>query len=425
MEQPFSPQDAPDEAVPAETEPEATEPESAPTRPRKRRWAFALGELTKAVAFMLCGAILALLLVPNSLIGLAHPSSALQKLALLEQMVRTYYVDTDAIDSQRLVDSLSSGYLYGIGDPYSAYLDRETYAEICYANEGGTSGIGVDVVYAADPEAIYIIHVMKDSPAEEAGLLKGDRILAVAGEAVTLDTYADRVNAVRGELGTKVTLTVLRESKTFDLEIERREFTATSVYARVIDGIGYIEITGFSAATLEQFEAALQEMLDAGVTGLVFDLRDNLGGLVDTASKMLDLLLPKGEIGYAVYNNGRRESLAESDAKEIDLPMAVLVNGSSASASEYFASALRDYEKAILVGETTFGKGIMQSTMPLGDGTAVRLTVAKFYTKSGTEFHGVGLKPDLEVSLPDASVSRHLLSDEEDTVLTAAIRALR
>ena len=402
--------------------PRASDPSASP--PRKRRGRFFLGEVVKAVAFLLSGAILALLLVPNSLVGMVKSDSALQKLALLEQMVKAYYVDTDAIDPERLVDGLSAGYLYGLGDPYSAYLDRETYAAICYANEGGSSGIGVDIIYADDPASLYIVHVMKQSPAEEAGLHPGDRVLAVNGQPVSRETYAERVNAVRGEPGTNVTLTVQQEGQIRDLEIERREFTGTSVYARVIDGIGYIEITGLSAATPEQFRQALEQVQEAGVTGLIFDLRDNSGGLVDAASEMLDILLPKGEIGYAVYNNGRRESLAKSDAGEIDLPMAVLVNGSSASAAEYFASALRDYEKAILVGETTFGKGIMQSTMALGDGTAVRLTVAKFYTKSGTEFHGVGLKPDRAVSLPEGTENRYLLSDEEDTVLSAALDEL-
>ncbi len=376
------------------------------------------------LGLLLTGALIALLLVPNALSMYLSDDSAFSKLAALQSVVKNYYVDADEVDESVLNDMMATGYLYGLGDPYSAYLDEETYSSILYSNEGGTSGVGITVVFDPEVCGMFVIRVSEESPVAQAGVQRNDYIVGVDGVAVTADNYNESAENIRGETGTDVTLTVLRDGNTFDVTVTRADFTATSVYSRMIGTVCYIEITDFNSATTEQFKAALDQAVADGATGLIFDLRDNTGGLVDVTSEMLDMLLPKGEIGYAVYNGGKRVSLAKSDADEIDLPMAVLTNGSTASASEYFASALRDYDKAVLIGEKTFGKGIMQSTMPLGDGSAVRVTVAKFYTKSGTEFHGVGLSPDKEVVLDEAVVSRFLLADGEEPVIQAAIEYL-
>ncbi len=398
------------------------EPEEKPIR--KRKGIGFVKSVLCNLGLLLTGALIALLLVPNALSMYLSNDSAYSKLSALQSVVRNFYVDADEVDEALLNDMMATGYIYGLGDPYAAYLNEETYSSILYSNEGGTSGVGVTVVFDPDASAIYVVRVSEESPAAQAGLQHNDRILAVGGVAVTQENYNDSVNNIRGETGTDVTLTVLRDGETFDVAVTRGDFTATSVYSRMIGSVCLIEITDFNTATTEQFKAALDEAIASGATGLIFDLRGNTGGLVDVTSDMLDMLLPKGEIGYAVYNGGKRVSLAKSDAKEIDLPMAVLTDGDTASASEYFALALRDYEKAALIGEKTFGKGIMQSTMPLGDGSAVRVTVAKFYTKSGTEFHGVGLLPDKEVKIDQSTASRFLLADSDEPVIQAAIEYL-
>ena len=386
----------------------------------KRRIGFIKSVLGK-LGLLLTGALIALLIVPNALSMYLSNDSAYGKLVALQNVVRRFYVDADEVDETVLNDMMATGYIYGLGDPYSAYLNEETYSSILYSNEGGTSGVGVTVVFDPETSAIYVVRVSEESPAAQAGLQCKDRITAVDSVAVTQENYDQSVNNIRGESGTDVTLTVLRDGETFDVTVTRGDFTATSVYSRMIGTVCLIEITDFNTATTDQFKAALDEAVASGATGLIFDLRGNTGGLVDVTSDMLDMLLPKGEIGYAIYNGGKRVSLAKSDAKEIDLPMAVLTDGDTASASEYFALALRDYEKAALIGEKTFGKGIMQSTMPLGDGSAVRVTVAKFYTKSGTEFHGVGLAPDREVKIDQSTSSRFLLADSDEPVIQAAI----
>lgn len=387
---------------------------------KKRRIGFVKSVLGK-LGLLLTGALIALLIVPNALSMYLSNDSAYGKLVALQNVVRRFYVDADEVDESELNDMMATGYIYGLGDPYSAYLNEETYSSILYSNEGGTSGVGVTVVFDPEASAIYVVRVSEESPAAQAGLQEKDRITAVDSVAVTAENYDQSVNNIRGESGTDVILTVLRDGETFDVTVTRGDFTATSVYSRMIGTVCLIEITDFNTATTDQFKAALDEAVASGATGLIFDLRGNTGGLVDVTSDMLDMLLPKGEIGYAVYNGGKRVSLAKSDAKEIDLPMAVLTDGDTASASEYFALALRDYEKAALIGEKTFGKGIMQSTMPLGDGSAVRVTVAKFYTKSGTEFHGVGLAPDREVKIDQSTSSRFLLDDSDEPVIQAAI----
>lgn len=399
------------------------EPQSKPACKKKR------GGFIKSVlcnlGLLLTGALIALLLVPNALSMYLSNDGAFSKLVALQSVVKNYYVDADEVDEAVLNDMMATGYIYGLGDPYSAYLNEETYSSILYSNEGGTSGVGVTVVFDPEVSGMFVVRVSEESPVAQAGLQRKDYIVAVDGVAVTAENYNESVENIRGEAGTDVTLTVLRDKETFDVTVTRADFTATSVYSRMIGNVCYIEITDFNTATTEQFRAALDQAVAGGATGLIFDLRDNTGGLVDVTSDMLDMLLPKGEIGYAVYNGEKRVSLAKSDAKELDLPMAVLTNGSTASASEYFASALRDYDKAALIGEKTFGKGIMQSTMPLGDGSAVRVTVAKFYTKSGTEFHGIGLSPDKEITLDESVTSRFLLADEEEPVIQAALEYLK
>ena len=387
---------------------------------KKRRIGFIKSVLGK-LGLLLTGALIALLIVPNALSMYLSNDSAYGKLVALQNVVRKFYVDADEVDESVLNDMMATGYIYVLGDPYSAYLNEETYSSILYSNEGGTSGVGVTVVFDPETSAIYVVRVSEESPAAQAGLQSKDRIIAVDSVAVTQENYDQSVSNIRGETGTDVILTVLRDGETFDVTVTRGDFTATSVYSRMIGTVCLIEITDFNTATTEQFKSALDEAVASGATGLIFDLRGNTGGLVDVTSDMLDMLLPKGEIGYAVYNGGKRVSLAKSDAKEIDLPMAVLTDGDTASASEYFALALRDYEKAALIGEKTFGKGIMQSTMPLGDGSAVRVTVAQFYTKSGTEFHGVGLSPDREVKIDQSASSRFLLADSDEPVIQAAI----
>lgn len=393
-------------------------------QPNEKRAGKIAGAVVRSVALVLAGAVIALLFVPNTLNQGITGNKAQAKLAAVIDLVNRQYVDADKLDEDALADMAAYGYIYALGDQYSTYITKEEYEEIVTTNKGVSYGIGINIIYDEQAQGMRVVRVSVASPADKAGIKQGDVITAVENTPVTRDNYAESVANVRGESGTDVLLTVVSDGKEKKFAVTRGEFVSTSVFSHMIGTVAYIEIITFNDATVNQFKEAVNNAVAQGATALVFDLRNNTGGLVGAANDMLDMLLPKGEIGYAVYNGNEKVTLATSDKKEIDLPMAVLTNGETASASEYFASALRDYDKAILVGTTTFGKGVMQSTVGLSDGSAVRLTVAKIYTKSGKQIHGVGLSPDIEVPEADSAVNYMMLSEEDDVVLQTAVTAL-
>ncbi len=393
-----------------------------PQKPKKPRRTVSLSSfIVWCVCFLLIGAILALAIVPNALRSPVSKQTA-DKLALIQSYIDAYYIDGDKVDEEQLKDAAAWGYVSGLGDIYSTYYDAKSYSDALYSNAGGSHGIGITAVYYG---GIYIVRVTPNSPAEAAGIKAKDVITSVNGKRVTEENYLESIDAIRGDKGTKVKLSVTRKDKNLEFEITRGDYTAESVYSRMIGSVGFITITSFTQATPEQFNDALEWVLSKNATALVFDLRNNSGGLVEETNQVLDKLLPKGEIGYALYKDGHKRTLGTSDKDCVDLPMAVLTNGQTASSAEYFASALRDSANAILVGEKTYGKGIMQTTFSLGDGSAIKLTTAKIYTASGYEFHLKGLKPDVSASYTEEQAKNwFLLNDSEDPYIAAALKAL-
>jgi len=244
---------------------------------------------------------------------------------------------------------------------------------------------------------MVINEVKPDSPAEQAGLSVGQQIVSVNGQSIITLGYEKSFDELLGDVGTNLTLTIRTDGTDKDVVLTRAEIKIASVTSKMIGDIGYIKITDFNTKTLEQFNSALKSVTEANAKAIVFDLRNNGGGLLTPTIKILDELLPEGEIASATYKNGKVESLGTSDAKEVKLPMTVLVNSRTASAAELFSSALRDYEKATLVGTNTFGKGIMQNTYTLMDGSTITFTVATYKTPKTPNFHEVGLKPNYEV----------------------------
>ncbi len=382
--------------------------------------------LLGCVLFMLSGMLLALLLVPNALRVRIFGSSAVDKLSAIEMLVEENYIYLDEIDEQQMNDMLATGYIYGLGDKYSAYYPAEQYTEVMQSNAGQSYGIGISCVLYEEAGGMYVVNVTIGSPADAAGVKKGDIITHVDDAAVTAENFNQLVDAIRGDLGTPVNLSVTRADGTQTvLSPIRGEFTATSAWGEMLGSIGYIKISAFNEATVLQFNDTLDSLIENGAEGLVIDLRGNSGGLVNSATDMLDVLLPECDLGYAVYNDGKRKALARSDKSCVDLPISVIVDNDSASSSELFAAAMRDKGGAKLVGNTTFGKGIMQSTFALGDGSAVRLTVAEIYTAGGNRYHGIGLTPDVEVTLTEEQSEKwFLLSGESDPYIAAAIACL-
>ncbi len=330
------------------------------------------------------------------------------KLAEVDAKVRNNYIGE--VDQTALMDGITAGYMRGIGDRYARYYTAEEYKKEIDSLNGNLVGIGVEVT-ASDSGYILVHDVYDDAPAKEAGIQSGDLITVVNGKQVSVSNVAEMVNSLQGEPGTTLTLTVRRNNEDIPFEIVRKNFEIPTVQYRMVDSNAYIKISQFTSATETQFSKAIAEAQKSGATGIIFDLRDNPGGLVEAATNMLDSLLPEGTIVTATYQDGTTKVLATSDTEELNLPMVVLTNQNTASAAELFTQALRDYEKAKSVGTTTYGKGVMQNIEQLSDGSAIEYTVATYATAKSENFNGVGIKPDFEVTSALDAASQPAFAD--------------
>ena len=304
-------------------------------------------------------------------------------------------------DEQAKQDGIIKGYMEGLDDPYSVYYTQEEYADFMEDTEGEYVGVGVRVSQAMDTKRITVVKVFDGSPAKEAGLEAQDVITKVDGEDVGEQELDAVVDKIRGVEGTDVTITVYRSSdgKDHDYTMKRKKVENPTVeYKMLSDNIGYIEVSSFYEVTAKQFIDAVGDLNVQGMEGLIVDLRDNGGGLLDIAVEMLDFMLPEGKIVYTEDKDGNIiDSYNSTDEQQFTKPLVLLVNGYSASASEIFAGAIKDYGIGTLVGTTTYGKGIVQRMFPLDDGSAVKVTIAKYFTPNGNDIHKLGIKPDIEV----------------------------
>lgn len=344
------------------------------------------------------------------------------KIAEIDRITRQNYNGT--IDQQTLMDNVSKGYINGLNDPYSKYFTASEVALLTTGQEGRTVGIGID--YVMDPSGyIKVVDVYPNSSAQETGIKIGDLIIKVDGEDVTLANFKERSALLQGDAGTKLKITVRSNKEDRDIDITRRVIKIPTVKHKIVDKIGYIKITKFNNLTAEQFRDAIKICDNAGVKGYVFDVRNNPGGTINSVTEILDMLLPKGEIVSATYKNGETKVLATSDSKEINLPMAVIINDQSASAAELFAQALKDYKKAEIVGVQSYGKGLMQILYPLSDGSALDLTVAKYNPPKSPNFDKIGVKPDFEVTLtPEETKNFDLLDETNDPQIIKALEVV-
>lgn len=321
-----------------------------------------------------------------------------QKLDRLNALIERYYLYEDEIDKEALVEGIYSGYAEALGDPYTEYYDEQETKELFETTNGEFSGIGASMSKQLGTDEITIINVYKDSPADKAGLKAGDILYKVDGQETAgyeLDTV---VSWIKGEKGTSVVLHVLRDGKEVEVTAVRDKIEVqTVVYEMKEDQIGYIAVSEFDSVTYHQFETALEDLKEQGMKGLVIDLRNNPGGNFETVTDMLKLLLPEGVIVSTKDKDGNVEEVTCDGENEFDKPLAVLVNQYSASASEIFSGAVQDYKIGKIVGMTTYGKGVVQQLMDLGDGTCLKVTIAEYYTPNGRSINGKGVKPDVEV----------------------------
>lgn len=334
-----------------------------------------------------------------------------EKLSEIDKYVRANF--DGSINDNKLNDNIAAGYVAGLGDPYSGYITAEQYATIKQESEGKIVGIGIT---ASKNESGYIQvdEVYPDSPAEQANLLVGDLIIKVNDLDVTADTYEQARKSISGKAGTKLSMVIRRGTEDKPIqEITRRPVQKPTVYSNIYGEAGYIKITDFNTNTYDQFKKAVDDLRNnKGAKALIFDVRNNEGGTLESVLKILDMLLPEGDIATATYKGGETKVLGTSDASCIKTNMVVLTNNKTASAAELFTQALRDYGVAKSVGETTLGKGVMQNTQPLKDGSAVRITIAKYNPPKSANFNGIGLKPDYEVTLTDEQKQMFNMLDE-------------
>ena len=358
----------------------------------------------------------------NKVQAVKEKAEKYSRLEALDTYVREHYYQSE-LDEDGLMNGILKGYVAGLDDPYSVYLTEEEYSVAKLRDSGRQVGIGITVTQNADGYA-EILEVQEDSPAENGGLQVGDVIVAVEGKDLKEAGYEESINNVRGEPDTKVRLTIRRKEKDSEFTITRRDFELKTIKSELLEGhIGYIRIRAFRENTDEQFQAAMDDLIANGADALLFDVRNNGGGLLDTLQNMLDPLLPEGVIATATYQNGESETVISSDDVETDLPIVILVNGKSASASELFSASLRDFKNAKLIGTQTYGKGVMQNMVAMPDGGGLNLTVATYQTTRSECYHGVGLTPD-EVVEPSDDTDVDAIDPGTDPQLTAAIAAL-
>ena len=346
-----------------------------------------------------------------------------QKIKYLENMIDEEYLGE--ISTDKLEEGVYAGLIYGLGDVYSRYYTKDEYEQESVTTEGSYVGIGVAMQkYTAG--GVQIVECYKGSTAEEAGIKVDDVITAINGEDITDTELQDVVSMIKDNEDKDVVLTVQRKGEdTQEITVKVSNVELPSVFGEMLDeNTGYIQITEFKGVTVEQYEEVFADLKEQGMERLVVDLRDNPGGLLNVVCDILRDILPEGLIVYTEDKNGNRSEETCDGKNPLDMPLAVLVNGNSASASEIFAGAVKDYGIGTIVGTTTYGKGVVQSIRQLSDGSAVKLTIANYYTPKGNSINKTGIQPDVEVELSPELLNQEEITHEEDNQLQAALNSL-
>ena len=323
---------------------------------------------------------------------------SMAKLEAIEEVIGEYYYQEEDINTDAMIEGMYAGIVDSLGDPYSVYYTAEEWKQMMQDTEGIYYGIGAYISLDKTTGFGKINGVIENTPAQDAGLRENDIIYKIDGESAQGLDLTEIVSRIKGEEGTTVHLTIYREGESdyLEMDVVRRQIESPTVnYEMLDDHIGYIQITEFDDVTVNQFDEAMKEIQKADAAGLILDLRSNPGGSLSAVVDISRQLLPEGLIVYTEDRSGKRMEHSCDGDHEIRIPLVVLVNGNSASASEILAGAIKDYEKGLLVGTTTFGKGIVQRILPLTDGTAIKLTVSAYYTPKGNNIHNIGIEPDI------------------------------
>ncbi|MBQ3426330.1 MAG: S41 family peptidase [Clostridia bacterium] len=389
----------------------------------------AVASITATAVFVACTVFYG----SNDLAPDEDGSTLAAKLAKVNAHIKGEYLYDD-YDRKAMDEAAVKAYVDALDEPYTHYYDSDEFES--YLGEVEDSYVGIGIVISVDEEEdkIVIIAPTEDSPAREAGLLPGDYILAVDGTEYTGDEMDACVSSIRsGKAGTKVKLKTERDGKIMETEIERREISAHSVRSEMVtDNIGYMRLSEFNTGndgsdedTYKEFVSNIEELEEKGMEKLILDLRDNPGGVLSVVVKIADYILPEGIVTYTETKTGKRTDYS-SDSAELDIPIVVLINGNSASAAEILTGSLKDYDRAEVVGTTSYGKGIVQTVYPFSDGSGMSMTIAKYYTPKGVCIHGIGIEPDHTVELPEKYKDSYVteIPRDEDTQYKKALELL-
>ena len=365
----------------------------------------------------------------NNGLEIEYPTDNFKKLERVKSIIKNSYLRE--YDDEKLLDSSISGLLRGLDDPYAAYYIEKAFESFYTQTEGEYEGIGIYVSYDEEKHMPIIITPIVGSPAADAGILPGDYIEYVEDLDAMSVSYDELIDAIKGKIGTKVTIGLLRqkEDETYEeieLKVERQKIDVNPITVDVFENeIGYIKLTSFDEVSYDDFKKAYTNLVKyKKVKGLIVDLRNNPGGILQVCTQITDMLVPEGKIVYTIDKAGKEEAIY-SDKKQIEIPLVVLVNEGSASASEVFSGAIKDYGVGKIIGTKTYGKGVVQTLKSLGDGTYIKLTTSEYFSPKGNKIDGVGVEPDIIVELPEEIDNYYNPSYEDDLQLQRAIGEIK
>lgn len=341
------------------------------------------------------------------------------------EIIDKYYLGE--VDEEKLKEGAIKGYIEGLGDPYTEYISKEDMENYLDDTMGNFVGIGIYMIKNTDYDRIQVLSTIKGSPAEKVGVQAGDLILTVDGVEYKADDMTTASNNIKGEEGTKVTIELLRGTETIKYEITREKVKVNQVEGKVLsNNIGYIKFTSFDETTADDFKAKFEELNKQGIKSLIIDLRNNGGGIVDQALEIADFITDKNSVLLYEVDKNNKETVKKAKIEPIiNMPIVILTNENTASASEILAGALKDLEKAKTVGTTTYGKGVIQQILRLSDGSGLKVTIEEYQTPNRNKIHKVGIEPDEKVELPESIENVLNVKESEDTQLQKAIEMLK
>lgn len=341
------------------------------------------------------------------------------------KIIDKYYLGD--VDEEKLKEGAIKGYIEGLGDKYSEYISKEDMEDYMADTTGNFVGIGIYMVQDTKSNKIMVLSPIKGGPAEKAGIQPGDYIISVDDVDYAGDQMSVAANKIKGEAGTTVKIKILRDSETKEYELKREKITVNPVEGKVLDNnIGYLEFSSFDDGTAEEFKNKYEELQKQGITSLIIDLRNNGGGIVKEALEIADYILNKDDvILYEVDKNDKETVEKSTNDPIINMPIVVLTNGNTASSSEILAGALKDHGKATIIGEKTYGKGVIQQLLTLPDGSGLKITSEEYLTPNKTKINGIGIEPDEQISLPYTVKNVLNVEEKDDIQLQKAIETLK